>query len=112
VFLGGLIPNKTNTARQRNMAQWQSKKQVSDSFRCATKTTSLTTIPNPFSKIVLCQYHPLLQEPKKNLNLQRHLRSREGPFIMVEGTRLGLTRWRNKMAQQSATHRTSYVALY
>jgi hypothetical protein len=30
------------------------KKQVLDSFKCATKTTSLTTIPIPFSKIVFC----------------------------------------------------------
>jgi hypothetical protein len=36
------------------------KKQVSDSFRCATKTTSLTIIPIPFSMIVFCQYQPLL----------------------------------------------------
>jgi hypothetical protein len=48
------------------------KKQVLDSFSCATKTTSLTTILIPFSKIVFCQYHPILQEPKKNLNLQGH----------------------------------------
>jgi len=48
------------------------KKQVLDSFRRATKTTSLTTILIPFSKIVFCQYRPLVLEPKKNLNLQGH----------------------------------------
>jgi hypothetical protein len=97
VFLGGLIPNETNTARQRNMAQWQSKNKCRIVSGVLQKQQALLPFQILLAKLSFVTITPFFKNQRKILIFNGTFV--QGKVLLLSskehawGSHAGETRW-------------------